>query len=191
MKISDWWNNNINDYTLSQFKSWVGDFNSHSKKVTRDYIIKNNYKSIIDMGCGLCDMYYGFKNDNYKIDYVGVDSCDYFLNLAKSKNINVIKGLIGEKLNIEDNKYDVVYSRHVLEHLPTYKQALGEFIRIAKKEVIIVFFIKPQENEKIVFNNDLYHNTYSKKDINNFIVNYDFRWEDINSQEELLFIKKK
>jgi ubiquinone/menaquinone biosynthesis C-methylase UbiE len=188
--ISDWWNKNMNDSMLPTFKGWVGDYNSETKKFSREYIESKNYKSIIDIGCALCDMYYGFKNEKYEIDYTGLDSCQYFIDKNKELAINVIKSDMN-KINIRDNSYDVVFARHVLEHLPTFKDALSEFIRISSKEVIVIFFIKPLDKEEIRYDNtDLYHNIYSKKEIENFISKYNYEWNDINDKEIILHIKK-
>lgn len=191
MKISDWWNKNMNDNMLPTFSSWVGDFNSDSKKKVREYIISKNYKSILDVGCGLCDTYYGYINDNYQIDYTGLDSCQYFIEKAKKDKINVIESDMN-KIDLSDSSYDVVYGRHILEHLPTFKDALGEMIRISRFETIIIFFIKPVNKEEIKYASDLdlYHNIYSKNEIEEFLSNFDFEWLDLNKNEIVLKIKK-
>jgi len=192
MKISNWWNTNMNENMLSTFTGWVGDFNVESKKKVRDYIISKKYESILDVGCGLCDTYYAYKNENYEIKYTGLDSCKYFVDKAKEQNIDIIESDMNT-INLEDSSYDVVYGRHILEHLPTFKNALSEFIRISKFETIIIFFIKPLEAEEIRYDSglDLYHNIYSKKDIEDYLQNYNFEWLDVNDNEIILKINKK
>ena len=191
MKISNWWNKNMNESMLSTFTGWVGDYNADSKKKVRDYVILKKYESILDVGCGLCDTYYAYKNDKYEIKYTGLDSCKYFVDKAREQNIDIFESDMN-KIDLLNNSYDIVYGRHILEHLPTFKDALSEFIRISKFETIIVFFIKPMLEEKINYDSalDLYHNIYSKKDIEDFLVNYNFEWIDINEKEILLHIKK-
>jgi len=181
----------MNENTLQTFTGWVGDFNSESKKKVREYVISKDYKSIIDIGCGLCDTYYGYKEDNYDINYTGLDSCKYFIDNANKNGINIIESDMN-KINLLDSSYDVVYGRHILEHLPTFKDALSEFIRISKYEIIIIFFIKPLDKEEIRYDNsaDLYHNIYSKKDIEKYISDYKFEWIDVNDNEIILNIKK-
>ena len=191
MKISNWWNNHINDNMLSIFTGWVGDFNSESKIKVREYVVSKGYKSILDVGCGLCDTYYGYKNDNYDIEYTGLDSCKYFIEQAINNNINIVESDMN-KIDILDSSYDVVYGRHILEHMPNFRDALGEMIRISKYEVIIIFFIKPVDDEVINYDPslDLYHNIYSKKDIENYLFNFKYEWIDINEKEIMLSIKK-
>jgi len=191
MKISNWWNNNMNENNLNIFKDWVGEFDAESKVFVRKYIISKNYASILDVGCGMCDTYYGYKNDNYDINYIGLDSCRYFIDNAIKNNINVIESDMN-KINIPDNSFDIVYGRHILEHLTGFQDALSEFIRISKYEVVIVFFIKPEDTEQIRYDSglDLYHNVYSKKDIGEYLKGYNFEWFDVNDKEIILSIKK-
>jgi len=85
----------------------------------------------------------------------------------------------------------------VLEHLPTYKDALNEMIRVASKYVVHIFFIKPTDSEKIVYDepNNLYHNRYVKEEIEDFISSNEtvesFEWVDIDEKEVALTLKIK
>jgi len=155
----DWWNKNL-PHNLENFEKSIGDCDAVSKVHVRKYVIGKKYKSILDAGCGLCSEYLGYKNDGYDIDYLGVDFCDYLIEQAKSKSIPVMKSSI-ELIDLPDNSKDIVYGRHVLEHQSYYEKSLNEFIRIAQKEVIIVFFIWPMD-ERINYDPDvnLYNNQY-------------------------------
>jgi len=157
--MNDWWNKNL-PHDLANFEKSIGDCNAVSKVYVRKYVREKNYKSILDAGCGLCSEYVGYKNDGYDIDYLGVDFCDYLIDQAKTKSIPVIKSSI-ESINLLDSSKEIVYGRHVLEHQSYYEKSLNEFIRIAQKEVIIVFFIWPT-NEKINYDAvaNLYNNQY-------------------------------
>lgn len=171
--MTTWWNQNI-ESKMNDFKSWIGDFNYPSKIYCRNYIAGKQYKSVIDCGCGLATDFFGFKNDKYKIDYVGLDSCKHLVELNRQYGITMIEAELENGLSIPSNSYDCVYCREVFEHLSHYKTALSEFIRIATKEIIVVFFIKPDEDEeKINYwqEEDLYHNKYNKKQLEEFILN--------------------
>jgi hypothetical protein len=86
------------------------------------------------------------------------------------------------------------YSRHLFEHLPSYKDALKEMIRISSKYVVHIFFIKPSEEENINYweEENLYHNQYSKNDIEKYLARNkkvkSFEWMDINDKENALVI---
>ena len=67
-------------------------------------------------------------------------------------------------------------------------------IRVASKYVVHIFFIKPDETEKINYweEENLYHNRYSKNDIENYLSKNSkvksFEWLDINEAENALVI---
>jgi ubiquinone/menaquinone biosynthesis C-methylase UbiE len=95
-----------------------------------------------------------------------------------------------------DNLFDVVFSRHIVEHQPACEPLLLETIRLAKHEVIHVFFKKPTPTTAHIINYDaslnLYHNTYSRFLIEYLLSNHskvkNFRWNDISEDECVLHI---
>lgn len=184
--MSQWWNNNA-EARISDFTVWVGDYNQPSKVYCRNYIAQKQYKNIIDCGCGLATDYFGFKNDNYDLNYTGLDSCTYFVNLNKECGIPMIEAELEGALPPAINAYDCVYCREVIEHLSSWKKTIPEMIRIASKEVIIVWFIKPEPGEdKINYweEEDLYHNLYSKDKLEEMLTKHpkvtSFFWHDIS-----------
>lgn len=192
--MTTWWNRNAKN-RIDEFKSWVGDFNQPSKIHCRQHIIRKKYKTMIDCGCGLASDYYGFKNENYDIDYTGLDSCDFFIETNKAQGIKMIAAELVNDLTIPDNTYEVVYCREVLEHLPYYEKSVSEFIRIGSKEVIIVFFIPPSDHDdqiKYWEEEDLYHNVYNKNKLEYIIVSNPkvekIIWSDVN---DLSYVPKK
>ena len=195
-----WWNDNINN-KLNTFKNWVGDENASTKIYGRKHIYNKNYKSILDIGCAHATMYHGFKNDSYDIDYTGVDSCLFFVN---DNNKNGIKTLESDVQNIPvgDSSFDVVFSRHIIEHQSSLEPLLLETIRIAKYEAMHIFFIKPIEGDNHIINHDpvlnLYHNSYSRSVIENILNNSKvskYYWVLFDNEEvlhiELKFNSKK
>jgi hypothetical protein len=69
-------------------------------------------------------------------------------------------------------------------------------IRIAEKEAIHVFFIKPQEKENIHYDKaqNLFHNTYAAKDIEDFLTAHkdvlQYNWIPMTHNEVALSISK-
>ena len=189
-----WWDLNLEN-KMEMFKSWIGDYNIESKKFIRQYVINNNYISLADFGCGVATEYFGYKNDNYNIKYLGIDSSLILNNKNTEVGVPMLLRDINET-SLKDNEYEVSFSRHVLEHQPTYKNSLNEMIRVASKEVIHVFFIKP-EKEKINYDLslNLYHNMYDKFEIESFCINnekvHSIKWFEINDKECSLHIKIK
>jgi ubiquinone/menaquinone biosynthesis C-methylase UbiE len=189
-----WWENNLsNSQKFNEYLGWLGDENAESRVFIRNNIKDLEIKSIADFGCGPCVEYKALTNDEYEFDYIGIDSCTHLKEVNESKGINFLNVPV-EKTGLSDNSYELSYSRHVLEHLPTYKDALGEMIRVASKYVVHIFFIKPDNEEKINYwdEENLYHNHYKKSDIEKFLKKNkkieSFEWLDINKDENALVI---
>ncbi len=54
-----------------------------------------------------------------------------------------------EKLPFEDNQFELVYTRHTLEHLKYYKTALKELKRVSSKRVLVILFHDFVKKDKI------------------------------------------
>ena len=192
-----WWNTNLsNSNKFNEYLGWLGDEKSDSRGFIRDNIKDLNIKSIADFGCGPCLEFTTLKESGYEFNYLGIDSCIHLKEYNESRNIPFLNSPV-EDTKLGESSYELSYSRHVLEHLPTYKDALTEMVRVASRYVVHIFFIKPNDDEKIEHwkEENLYHNQYNKKDIEDFLsknkkVN-SFDWIDINEQENALVIEIK
>jgi len=82
-------------------------------------------KKILDLGGGIGGVLNHFNNNNelYLADYY-----DPYLNYAKSKGINIIKG----GLDKIDFKPDIIILSHVIEHWSNFKEEIKKLIRIQK-----------------------------------------------------------
>jgi ubiquinone/menaquinone biosynthesis C-methylase UbiE len=188
-----WWDNNLEN-RLDDYLGWLGDRDVESRVFIRDNIKEMEIKSIADFGCGPCIEYRALTEDGYEFDYLGIDSCIHIKDIIEKYEIPFLQSPV-EHTGLEDSSFELSYSRHVLEHLPTYKDALGEMIRVSNKYVAHIFFIKPSDTEKINYweGENLYHNTYSKQDIEEYLnANAkvkSFEWLDINDDENVLIIE--
>lgn len=193
--VQDWWDKNL-DTRYEEFASWVGDSNSISKKMFREYIKDKEYTSMIDLGCGNATEYFAYKKEYPAMKYLGIDSSKFLFNKNVSLGVPMMH-VAGDKIPLWRNYVDVVYSRHVLEHQPSFKPLLSEMIRLALKEVINVFFITPKEREIIHYSEEdnLYHNTFCRDEIEDYLRNHEdvetFTWIPISFTEIALSIIKK
>ena len=83
------------------------------------------------------------------------------------------------KLKEADNSWDVVWSRHVVDHMKSFETALTEHIRVAKKKVICVLWYSfsgsgKHEINKVHYDKDYteYLNTYGEQPVRDFLKNY-------------------
>jgi len=198
MAATSWWDVNIPE-KLETFKQWLGDSNMPDRVMCRNHVIGCNYKSILDVGCGVGVDGIGYRPYS-QITYQGVDRTQALVDYCRSHDIPAVQGDV-ENLPFDDDGFDVVYTRHTLEHLAYYEEAILELIRVAKREVLVIFFIQPTEQEDFI--NDtpmpdvgkigdipLYHNRYNRAKLAWFILQQpkvdSIRWVDC-----LLHIKLK
>jgi ubiquinone/menaquinone biosynthesis C-methylase UbiE len=106
---------------------------------------------VLDAACGTCVNWEVFKLTGTKCQYVGMDRTEGMLEEANNRyggEITLHRGYVQET-DLPDNFVDVVIMRHILEHLQEgYETAIKEGLRVASKELIVVFFLDPSEKEE-------------------------------------------
>ncbi len=192
-----WWEQCLgSQVSMLTFSQWLGDINAQSRVAVREHVKNKNYKSILDIPSGLCIDFFGFKHNGVDIDYYGIDITPKLVDYAQAQGINVHCGSI-EEIPMRDASVDVCYARHILEHLDYYQKAISGLIRVATKEVIIVFFIKPGEKPDKIHYSDcggylLYHNYYNQQQLEQYVQTFSqvdkLEWEEVSSNEIILHI---
>lgn len=194
-----WDKNFVEDPEFAEkFFRAIGDKNAHSKKWFRLWLKENlQYRNLLDVGCGPATEFEGFRDDGINISYTGVDSSAHLCQMNRDRGVDMIEAH-AHQIPVRDSSYELVWSRHVLEHNPDFRPVLNEMIRCASKTAIHIFFIKPKEVAKIYFDEKegLYPgNTYSVNDINEFLSSHpkvrEFYWEEINKKENMIVIQIK
>jgi ubiquinone/menaquinone biosynthesis C-methylase UbiE len=94
----------------------------------------DDIENVLDVGCGT-----GFCQDSFdeSIHYEGITKSMKDLETAKYKNRNVFIGDMTD-LYYEDESFDMVLARHVLEHSPFPVITLMEWYRVSKKYLLLV-----------------------------------------------------
>jgi ubiquinone/menaquinone biosynthesis C-methylase UbiE len=112
--------------------------------------------------------------------YIGLDRTEKMLAHAKNlyKDEIVLKQGYIQSIPFEDSSIDVVIARHILEHLGEgYEQAIREVFRVAREEVILVFFVDLAEGDEDVIKESepdengctYFWNTYSNSKLMEFL----------------------
>ena len=204
-----WWTNNLENEkylhngieveapSLSSFENWMGNSFSEDRVCVRKEFGK--FKTILDVGCGGCPEYNGIIDMYKDVKYTGMDITPKLVKYNLSKNINCVQGSLNN-IPFNDNSFDIVHSRHVVEHMESIEKPLEEMIRVSTQKVFISFFIKPTKNleHRISLDNEgtkgeVYHNVYSKIIIEKYLNDHtkvkDFKWIDLPlPSRELLII---
>ena len=121
---------------------------NNGRKALAGILADYDNPKVLDAACGTAVNYEVLAANNIPVQYTGMDRTIKFINYAKElygDNITMVEGYVQE-MPFQDNEFDVVILRHILEHLEDYELAVREAIRVAKKEVIIVFFLDPSND---------------------------------------------
>jgi SAM-dependent methyltransferase len=194
---ADWWNQQ-GEARADDFRRWVGSWDTPSRVAVRDHVLFKKYGSIVDIGCGIGVDHDGYRAVGSDILYTGVDSCNFFIDQLLARGVVADIGS-AEELPIASASVDVAYMRHVLEHLPGCERALWEAIRVAREEVIVVFFLVPGETDRIELSTMdgamLYHNQYSRGRVDRFLRSQsrvrEIVWEPVGDREVTLHVYLK
>lgn len=145
-KNSDWkiWEKSPEYGKALYYKSAIGEVDEMESAKALCNIIKPIYKSgisLLDVGCGAGHYLRSLKlRVDKEINYTGLDSTKYFIELAKKAFGNKHKFLVGDifNLKLKANEFDMVICNNVLLHLPPSPvKAISELIRVSKKYVVI------------------------------------------------------
>lgn len=104
------------------------------KKSVEGFHVLNNYYNIpvldvLDAGCRLGVLSYFLSELDYSV--TGVDIVPEFINEARKNEINAIEGNLSS-LPFDDDSFDSVFCREVIEHVVDPVIVLNEFIRVTR-----------------------------------------------------------
>jgi len=111
----------------------------------KKYCLSENKKldkiSILEAGCGTGRILSYFAKNNFSC--YGFDTSKNMLNILKNKakkeNFKIITKMGDiEKIPFPNNSFDIVYTMHVLMHMPDHKKAIEEMYRVLKNKGILI-----------------------------------------------------
>jgi len=136
--------------------------NRLAKYLTEKYLIKKNSR-LLDLGCGRGEFLRGFINQG--MEGFGIDQADTAKGICPTAIIKV--GNLEDKLPFEDNYFDVVYSKSVVEHFYYPEKILGEVYRILKPNGLVITMTPDWAYNVIGFHDDHSHRSaFTLKSLN-------------------------
>lgn len=192
--MDDWWSKNA-AHRMGDLLGWLGPVSAMTRSLMREHVMQRGYHSLLDVGCGPAIDREGFANIRYPMDYHGVDQCETFVHAARQRNLQV-QCATSNSLPFPDGFFEVAYCRHVLEHLEEPDSTLTEMLRVARREVIITFFLKPGVADELQSSVEdgavLHHNRWSERRICRHVWSNDrvarVRFREIN-EETMMFVE--
>ena len=193
MTDQTWWDVFVSSGGLPDLETWLGGVDAASRVRIRERIAECHYESVLDCGAGLGTDAIGMGNLSHECAYTGVEPSAAMrgaaLKVAEAYErdpFNIVEGDI-TALPFPDASFDLVYCRHVLEHLPSFETALSEMVRVARLETIAVFFMRPGAETYLFRERDgLWQNRYAKADVETLLASLPrvavFFWETLGSE---------
>ena len=108
----------------------------HILKTIRKLKNRKEKGRLLDIGCAEGE-FLKLVEENTNLEPFGVDISEYAAEQAKSKGLNV-KCCESVEASFEDEYFDVITMRHVLEHVHDPLQTIKEMNRILKKDGILI-----------------------------------------------------
>lgn len=186
-----WWENNL-DTLGKDFANWLSSSDLQSRNIIFEHINQSNIKSVLECGPGIFIDYNIFFKNHPDIKYATIDITPKIVAEGKKLDLDISLSSI-ENIDKPNESYDLVYCRHVLEHQDNFVQSIEEMTRVSKHYVIVAFWLLSPDQTKISFDQQsrLYHNSYSKTDIEQYLKNKQLKYHWIQSDiDHVLIIEK-
>jgi len=166
--VTNWWTEN-NQPVGEAFLDWNKDMPARqmARKLILDWAVGGEIRSVLEIAFGGLHEYRAMRQrlKELNVSYSGIDWTEKFVAHAQGEfpecrwmQGDIVRGVSAEPA-------DVVYSQHMLEHIPALEPAFSNMLRLAGKKLINIFFIPPKAfpNYEVVNweKYPLYHNTYS------------------------------
>lgn len=128
-------------YIRMRLARQLGSWDSAPRRALRAEIARVG-GSVLEVAVGPGIEYYGMQQAGMKVDYTGVDVTPAMVDLCKQRFPDA-RFLVADvkQLPFPDNHFDVVMAKDLFEHLDGFEAALNEMYRVARREVLVYFFI--------------------------------------------------
>ncbi len=145
--VNNWWNE-TKHVDGEAFLEWNQNTPSRdfTRKLILDWAAAGQIDSVLEIAFGGLHEYRAMQKrlKELNVSYSGIDCTKQFVVHAQREfpERKWIQGDIVRGVSVE--QADVVYSQHMLEHLPALEPAFSNMLRLARKKLINMFFIPPK-----------------------------------------------
>lgn len=95
------------------------------------------FQSILEVGCGTGSVLAQLSKDKLADQYCGIDMADPELHRDENADGIDLRQYDGTRIPFDNEAFDLVYSTHVVEHVPDPRGFISELTRVASKYVYI------------------------------------------------------
>jgi len=148
-----------------------------AKHIVEKFNLKKNNK-ILDVGCGRCEVLTAF--GQLGLDISGIDASERIRNFAP-KDISKLEILDFSKENFpfNDNDFDVIFTKSVIEHVHDPTHFMKEILRILKPGGIFISLTPEWASQIKTFYDDPTHvHPYQPKGLKDLLILSEFKDAD-------------
>lgn len=107
--------------------------------------------SMLDCGVMSGVTFDKLRSASFRTEYTGIDISPAIIEHCRSMYPDAVWDLMSvNDLTYPRDSFDVVYARHLLEHLPHYEAAVRELFRVARRYVVLCLWILPADPEVLM-----------------------------------------
>ena len=177
--------NHKNDYVSVVYAEEERPFTKYPDQLARHLGLRFNMKKgqrLLDVGCGRGDFLRGFFR--YGLKCYGVDRTNSAKKICPEAEIKVAD--LEEGLPYEDNIFDIVYSKSVIEHFYYPERLAVEMFRVLKPGGTLIALTPDWEEVYRVFFKDYTHRTpFTSASLNYFLKIHGFENVQIRQFRQL------
>jgi ubiquinone/menaquinone biosynthesis C-methylase UbiE len=188
-----WWQDN--QHRNAEFAAWLADSDLSSRAAVATLVDELAYAGrpsrpmtldVLECGPGTYLDHQLLWTHRPHVAYHALDVTPAIVEVGRAKGLDDVRLGSIEEIPHKAGAMDVVYCRHVLEHLPSYRTALLEMHRVARRCAVAVLWRLDvdAEADAIYYNTvqgvaDTFHNMYSQKAISAWLTSLRIahRWE--------------
>ena len=145
-----------------------------AKHIVNKFNLKENNK-ILDVGCGRCEVLTAF--GQLGLDISGVDASERIQNFAP-KEISKLEILDFSKENFpfDDNEFDIIFTKSVIEHIHDPTHLMNEILRILKPGGLFISLTPEWASQIKTFYDDPTHvHPYQPKGLKDLLILSEFK----------------
>lgn len=173
---------NYLDVVYSKEKRPHTDYPVHLANYLFNRFAMKQGDTLLDIGCGRGDFTKGFKDIGLEVS--GIDRERGDSEMLQGIDIRIQEDLEQDRFPFEDNRFDVVFSKSVIEHIQNPDSFMKEQLRVLKPGGRIICMTPDWHSQMFIFYDDYTHvHPYTCKGLQELFAMHGFK----ESEAELFY----